>query len=82
MNDAQTKTLWNKVEDAASAALGKEFYQFTMSAWENAQITVHVEKSAPESEVYKIAISTLEFSLGDTDDTEAQKFFTDLGVTY
>lgn len=76
------RELFTEAENAASAAKGKEFYQFTMAAWENAMDTVYVEKEAPEADLYKIALRTLEMLLGDTDDAEAQKFFVNLGVTY
>lgn len=70
---------WNSLCAAAEAA---GFYQFTMSAEENAQFTIYVEKAAPESEFADMCLGSLEALLCDSDDTAAAAFFKSQGVRW
>lgn len=75
MNTAE----WNKLCTAAEAA---GFYQLTMSAEDNAQYTVYVEKAAPESEFAAQCLGSLEGLLCDCEDEAALAFFKSHGVRW
>lgn len=73
----RTLAQWEALDRAAQAA---GFYQFTMSAEENAQSTIHEEKAASPEEFAELAFGSLEGLLAFSDDEAAIQFFAKHGV--
>lgn len=74
---------WSEIEKAADdAGINAGFFQFTMSAYENAATTVYEEKSAPEGDLEALCLSSLGSLLAYSDNKAACDFFSALGVRW